>query len=90
MPVIRHTPEQRAEYAKNPASLGLPLQTLRGQFSEVVPPEEKTIASFDLGPMSATERRRGGDYSALGLGPAGALWAKPIYNTYLRTFRRCE
>lgn len=62
MPVIRHTPEQRAEYAKNPASLGLPLQTLRGQFSEAAPPEEKTTASFDLGPMSATERARGGDY----------------------------
>ena len=48
MPVIRHTPEQRAEYAKNPAGLGVPLQNLRGQFSEVVPPEEKTTASLIL------------------------------------------
>ena len=74
MPIIPHSPEELAAREKNmPTSgSGFPLQTIRGDPSQVVPREEQSTTDFNLGRMSQKERRRGGDYSALNLGFVGA------------------
>jgi len=75
MPIIPHTPEELAARERRfpEGGTGFPLQTIIGDPRLVAPPEERTTATFDLGSMSQKEQRRGGDYSALGLGVPGAL-----------------
>ena len=74
MPIIPHSPEELAAREKNMSTSGggFPLQTIRGDPSQVVPREEQSTTDFNLGRMSQKERRRGGDYSALNLGFVGA------------------